>query len=395
VIQRQVAIVGIGQTRFSRKSGRTAWELALEAALGALADAGIDAREVDGLVRYALPTEYVSIPMMQRSLGISELRFYCEAPLGGEAAAAVVNQAVAAIASGQASVVLLWRALNQSSGVRFGRADQRLPLREGEEEVVVPEDGENRSFTWPYGHMSPAHIFGLWSRRYMYDNGVSDADMERALGAIAIQQRAYANNNPNAVFYDRTLTWDDYVNARWISKPIRLFDMCLENDGACALVLVSAERARALRADPTYILGVTQSLASYKEPMGLFGADLMEWFPSAAVERLYAESGVTSADVAVAELYDATSFMTLKSLETYGFAPPGRAWRYVIDHGTGLSSPIPVNTHGGFLSEGYIHGMSLITEAVRQVRGTACNQAPNVEVALVGASFGSALLLGR
>lgn len=395
MIRKQVAIVGIGQTRFERSSGRTAWDLALEATLAALDDAGIDAREVDGLIRYALPTEYVSIPMMQRSLGVRELRYYAEAPLGGEATSAVVNQAVAAIASGQASVVLAWRALNQSSGVRFGRADQRLPLQPGADEVQVPEDGENRSLTWPYGQMSPAHIFGLWARRYMYENGLNDADIARALGTIAVQQRQYANNNPGAVFYDRPLTWQDYENARWISKPIRLFDMCLENDGACALVLVDAERARSSRADPAYVLGVTQSLSAYKEPMGLYGADLMDWFPQAAVDRLYGEAGISPKDVSVAELYDATSFMTLKSLETYGLAQKGEAWKYVIDNGTGLDSPLPVNTHGGFLSEGYIHGMSTITEAVRQLRGAARNQVADAQIALVGASFGSALLLGR
>src|SRR5207245_8738136 len=189
------AIVGVGQTPFVRKSGRTAWELALDASMAALEDAGIDPVDVDGLVRYALPTEYVSIPMMQRSLGIRELRYYGEAPLGGEATSAVVNHAVAAIAAGQASVVLVWRALNQSMGVRFGRADQRLPLVAGADDVVVPEDGENRSFTWPYGQMSPAHIFGLWARRYMYENGLGDADIAQALGTIAVQQRKYSNNN--------------------------------------------------------------------------------------------------------------------------------------------------------------------------------------------------------
>ena len=271
--------------------------------------------------------------MMQRSLGVRELRYYTEAPLGGEATAAVINHAAAAIASGQASIVLVWRALNQSSGVRFGRADQRLPLQPGRRRRHRAEDGENRSFTWPYGQMSPAHIFGLWARRYMYDNGLSDAELTRALGSLAIQQRKYANNNPGAVFYGRTLSWEDYENARWISKPIRLFDMCLENDGACALVLVGAERARALRSDPAYVLGVTQSLGSYKEPMGLYGADLMAWFPDAAVDRLYAQARVSPADISVAELYDATSFMPLKSLETYRLAPRGRAWKYLIDNG--------------------------------------------------------------
>jgi len=127
----------------------------------------------------------------------------------------------------------------------------------------------------------------------------------------------------------------------------------------------------------------------------LYGADLMEWFSPAAVQRLYGEAQVAPTDVSVAELYDATSFMTLKSLETYGLAESGQAWKAVIEHGTGLDSRLPVNTHGGFLSEGYIHGMSTITEAVRQLRGTARNQVVGADVALAGASFGSALLLGR
>jgi acetyl-CoA acetyltransferase len=243
--------------------------------------------------------------------------------------------------------------------------------------------------------MSPAHLFALWARRYMYENGLSDEDLTNALGTIAVQQRKYANNNPNAVFYDRPLSWDEYRNARWIAEPIRLFDMCLENDGACALVFVSAERARSMRPDPVYVLGVTQSLAPYTEPMGLYIPDLTSWMPSAAVDRLYAEAGVDPSDIDVAEIYDASSMMTLKNLETYRFVPQGQSWRHVIEHGTGLDSPLPVNTHGGFLSEGYIHGMSTITEAVRQLRGTAPNQVAGAELALTGASFGSAAIFGR
>ncbi|MDE3077581.1 MAG: lipid-transfer protein, partial [Chloroflexota bacterium] len=330
---------------------------------------------------------------MVRSLGVRDLRYYCEAPLGGEAAAAVINHAAAAISSKQASVVVAWRALNQSTGVRFGRADQRLPLKPNEDNVVIPEEGDNRSFLWPYGLMSPAQQFGMWATRYAHVNGLTDDDLTRALGTIALQQRKNAKNNPGAVFFQRTLTWEEYVSARWISKPIRLFDMCLENDGACALVFVDAARARNLRSVPAYVLSATQSLKAHKEPLGMHSADMLEWFPQAAVDRLYGEAGLTPKDVSVAELYDATSMMTLKSLETYGIAEPGRGWRYVVEAGIGLDSPVPVNTHGGFLSEGYVHGMSLITEAVRQIRGTAHNQARNHQVALVGASFSSAALL--
>jgi acetyl-CoA acetyltransferase len=180
-----------------------------------------------------------------------------------------------------------------------------------------------------------------------------------------------------------------------ISEPLRLFDLCLENDGACAFVITGAGLARKLRDDPAYVLSATQTLAPYREPMGIYVPDLLELFPPAAADRLFGQAGVTRKDIDVAEFYDATSYMPLRSLESYGFAPDGAGWRYVLDHGTGPDSPLPVNTHGGHLSEAYLHGMNGIVEAVRQLRGTACNQVPDAEVALVGAPAGSATILAR
>ena len=194
---------------------------------------------------------------------------------------------------------------------------------------------------------------------------------------------------------DRKLDWDTYRRARMISEPLRLFDLCLENDGACAYVLTSASVARGLRDDPVYVLSATQTLSPYREPMGIYTDDLIELFSPATAERLFAEAGVTRDDIDVAELYDATSFMTLRSLESYGFAAPGQAWRHVIDAGTGPDSPLPVNTHGGHLSEAYLHGMNGMLEAVRQLRGTAPSQVTGAAVALVGAPAGSAMILAR
>jgi acetyl-CoA acetyltransferase len=244
--------------------------------------------------------------------------------------------------------------------------------------------------------MSPGQLFALWARRYAAVHGLSDEDLTRALGTIAVTQRRFANANPNAMMRDRTMSWDDYRNARMISEPLRLFDLCLENDGACAFLVTSAERARALRPDPVYVLSATQTVSPYREPMGIYApGELLELFPPAAADRLFAGAGVSRADIDVAQFYDATSYMPLRSLESYGFVPDGRAWRYVTEAGTGLDSPLPVNTHGGHLSEAYLHGMNGILEAVRQLRGTAVNQVKQAEVALVGAPAGSAAILAR
>ncbi|HET6499718.1 MAG TPA: lipid-transfer protein [Amycolatopsis sp.] len=394
-MRREAAIVGIGQSEFSKRSPHSAWELAVQAVLAALLDAGLDASEVDGMCRFAPPFETVGEPMMVRGLGIGELAFFAESPLGGEALGAVVAHAVAAIATGQAKVVVVYRALKQSAGARFGRADQGPGGTAATgEHVLVPED-DNRSFAWPYGLLSPGQLFALWATRYLHVHGLREADLTRSLGTVAIQQRRYANENPAALMRDRVLDWETYTGARMISWPLRLFDLCLENDGACAFVLTSAERARSLRDDPVYVLSATQTLAPYREPMGLYTDDLLESFPPAAADRLYHGAGVSPKDISVAELYDATSFMTMKGLESYRFVPAGTGWKHLLDTGIGLDSPLPVNTHGGHLSEGYLHGMNGVTEAVRQLRGTARNQVRDAEVALVGAPSGSAMILGR
>jgi len=399
VTRRQVAIVGIGQTAYGKALPGTAWDLALEAILGALADAGLEPADVDGICRFAPPFEPVSEPQLVRALGLPELRFFAESPLGGEALGAVLAHAAAAVTAGLASTVVVYRALSQSRGGRFGRADGRGPGSAGVPDpgadVVVPEE-DNRSFAWPYGLMSPGQLFALWARRYAIVHGLTDEDLTRALGSIAITQRAYARANPNAMMRDRNMDWDDYRGARMISEPLRLFDLCLENDGACAYVVTSAGRARRLRDDPVYVLSATQTLSPYREPMGIYvTGELLELFPPATAERLFAEAGVGRADIDVAEFYDATSYMPLRSLESYGFVPDGQAWRYVTETGTGPGSPLPVNTHGGHLSEAYLHGMNGVLEAVRQLRGTACNQVPGAEVALVGAPAGSAMILAR
>lgn len=394
-IRRKVAITGIGQTAFSKASEHSAWELATQAILAALDDAGIEASEVDGLCRFAPPFEPVSEPMVVRGVGIRELTFFSEAPLGGDALGAVIGHAASAIVTGQANVVVAYRALRQSGGARYGRADQGPAGTAATGDDVLVGEEENRSFAWPYGFTSPGNVFALWATRYMHEHGLSEEDLATALGSVAVGQRRYASANPSAMMRDRVLDMPTYLDARMISWPLRLFDLCLESDGACAVVLTAADRARALRDDPVYVLSTTQTLAPYFEPMGMYTGDLLQSFPPAAAERLFAGAGVTRDDISVAELYDATSYMPMKSLESYGFVPKGTGWRHVIDAGIGPDAPLPVNTHGGHLSEAYIHGMNGVTEAVRQLRGTAYTQVTDADVALVATPSGSAMILAR
>jgi acetyl-CoA acetyltransferase len=388
----RAAIAGVGQTPLSRSADESVLELAVQASLDALADAGLQPSDVDGLLRFGGPFETVSHAALVRNLGIRELGYLGEVPLGGEASGGMVHHAVGAVLSGRASVVLAYRAIKQSGGNRFGRADQALHGGAPAQEDLVM-DGD-LAFTWPYWMMAPAHLFALWGSRYMAENGLAEADFRDALGRIAIDQRRYAGTRPGALLHDRPLDRDQFEAARLISWPLTVFMICLENDGACAVIVTTEEKAAELDCVPAPILATCQSLSPDHEPMSMYGEDLLQIFPAERAGRLWADAGIEPADVSVAQLYDATSLMTLLSLELYGFVPRGHAWRHVTEHGIGIDSPLPINTHGGHLADGYVQGMTGVVEAVRQLRGTAVNQVPGASASFYGGPSGSGLVLG-
>lgn len=391
-LHRKAAIVGIGQTEFSRDSGRSEWQLAQEAILAALADAGLEARDVDGLVRYSY--DNVTPAMVVRGLGMVDVRWFSDIPFGGTAQCGVIAQAAAAIHAGIAKTVVIWRALNERSGVRYGRAERHIAAQ-GELVEAAGDKTPSGQFAGPYGLHVPGQSMALWAQRYAYEAGLDRDRFAEVLGTIAVQQRRYANNNPLAMMRDKPLDMAGYLAGRMISEPLRLFDYCLESDGAAALVITGAATAKALRPDPVYVLAAQQSLFPHSEPITVYAQDLMVHAGPGNVQKLYADAGVSARDLSFAQFYDATSFMVLSDLETYGIARPGEGWRHVLEHGMGLDAPLPVNTHGGHLSEGYIHGLNHITESVRQLRGTASNQVRNPEVALLGCNGASAALLAR
>jgi acetyl-CoA acetyltransferase len=383
--------VGIGHTDYTTDSGRSEWQLALEAVRAALDDAGLDASTVDGVIRYS--ADNVNEAMVGEALGF-DLRYHSQVGFGGQSAAAVVGHAAAAIATGLATVVVCYRSLNGRSGMRYGRAERRIAADDATD--VVEASGRmapQGAFAGPYGLLAPGQVMAMWAERYAYDAGIDRDELSAALGTIAVTQRAFARRNPHAIMRDKPLDLDGYLGSRWISEPLRLYDFCLETDGAAAIVVAAPGVAEAGRHTPAWVLAAQQALR--EESMEVYtelgnGPDHRR-----RAAELFAAAELDPSDLRVAALYDASTIMVLLSLEGYGFVPPGEAWRHVRDHGIGADAPLAVNTAGGHLSEGYVHGFNHLLEAVRQLRGTSTSQVTDADVVLVGAAGASGVLLGR
>jgi acetyl-CoA acetyltransferase len=380
------AIAGIGATEFSRDSGCSVLSLATEASLAALADAGLAPADVDGIVRCESDT--VRHNDLVHTLGLSRLDYFSEVGPGGVAPSAMVGQAVAAVLSGQATTVLVFRSLNGRSGRRFGLS----PVTERR----IGGNGTYDEFFLPYGLLTPGQIFALLAQRHMLDYGTSEKD----LGHIALACRARANANPFAQMRDKALTMDDYLAARMISRPLRLYDFCLETDGACAVVVTSTERARDLAKPPALIRAVAQGSLTDPQPGIQFPVVLRETLTTLpakpTADTLYRRAGLGPDDIDVAQFYDCFTITVLLQIEDYGFCAKGEGGSFVSSGEIELDGRLPINTGGGHLSEGYIHGMNHVVEGVRQVRGESTNQVPGAEVCLVTSTPlppGSALIL--
>jgi acetyl-CoA acetyltransferase len=381
------AIVGIGSTEFSRDSGRSDLTLAVEASLSAIDDAGLSPKDIDGIVR--CDADLVRHNDLSDSLGLPDLTYWSEVGPGGVAPCAMVGQAVGAILSGQASAVLVFRALNGRSGKRYGLAATGSA-------TSVGGGGTYDEFFNPYGLLTPGQIFAIMAQRHMLEYGTTETE----LGHIPLACRARANANPLAQMHDRPLTMDDYLAARMISRPLRLFDFCLETDGACAVVVTSTERAADCAKAPALIRAVAQGSGPSPQPGIQFPVLMRECIttlPAKVVaDTLYRRAGLGPADIDVAQLYDCFSITVLMQLEDYGFCQKGEGGAFAASGAIDLGGTVPINTGGGHMSEGYIHGMNHIVEGVRQIRGESTSQVPGAEVCLVTSTPlppGSALIL--
>ena len=380
------AIAGIGQTEFSKNSGRSEQQLAAEASKAALDDAGIDPADVDGMITFTLdPSDEIGLC---RCLGVKDLAYTTRIPGGGAASVATVHQAMAAVTSGIAEVVLIWRAMNERSAYRFGQ-----PLVPPSGGVVNVAGNGTGSLLWcmPFGAQTPASWEALASQHYMETFGVTNQD----LGHVSVAQRKHAATNPLAWFYRKPITLEEHQQSRWIVEPVlRLLDCCQESDGGVALVITSLERARDLKQRPVRIVSSAQSIPAEVEVISNYYHGDLTVMPEArgVARRLYGRSGLTPKDMQLAMIYDAFTPQVLKQLEAFGFCGRGEAKDFVKGGNIEVGGSLPVNTNGGLIGEAYIHGMNNITEAVRQLRGTATNQVKNLTHALVSCGMAGAIL---
>jgi acetyl-CoA acetyltransferase len=375
------AIVGIGETTFAKHLDEPEKVLALRAIAAALDDAGIDPAEVDGLSSYTLETtEEIEIA---RNLGLGDITYFGQVGYGGGAGCAVVGQAAMAVATGQCDVAVAWRSRKRGSAASRPWAG------------VSSRVGGNQQWTRPFGLLRPVDEIAMLTRRYLHEYGAT----RDHLANVALAFRRHANANPAAVMHDRPLTRDEYLSARWVSEPLCLFDNCLETDGACAVVLCRPDRARDTASPPALVHAWAQSIPQQHQTMtNFFCDDPLEGPAWACARKLWALAEIGPDQVDVAQLYDAFSPLILLSLEGYGFCRRGEAGPFTDDGGLELGGRLPTNTSGGGMSEAYLHGFNLITEAVRQVRGTSTNQVPGVTWSLVtsgeGVPTGALLLRG-
>ncbi|MFE2771071.1 lipid-transfer protein [Microbacterium resistens] len=383
----RAAIVGIGATEFSKDSGRSELQLALEASLAACADAGVDPRSIDGMVTYSLDTSPVI--EVARGLGCERLDYFSLVDFGGGAAAGTIAHAAMAVATGQATTVLCYRAFNERSGRRFGQAVNQ----DG-----VDPDARAAHFSWylPSGLLTPASWVAMFAQRYAFVSGATSEDF----GRVAVSSRAYAATNPRAWFFERPITLEEHQASRWIAEPLHLLDCCQESDGGQAFIVTTRERARDLAGDAVVIRSAHQGAGYDQHLMTSYyrgdGDRIMPEMGNVAA-RLWADTGLTARDIDTAVLYDHFTPFVLTQLEEFGFCARGEAKEFVRDGHIDPGGLLPLNTHGGQLGEAYIHGMNGIAEGVRQVRGTAVNGVPDVRNVLVSAGTGvptSALVLG-
>jgi acetyl-CoA acetyltransferase len=383
-MKNEAAIAGIGTTEFSKDSGVSELALACEAISNCLDDAGLNPAEVDGLVTYTLDSnDEVEVA---RAVGMGDLTMFAKINYGGGAAVGLIQQAVMAVATGAAKNVVVWRAMNGRSGQRMGR---------GVSGDIISSDLIHWSWYMAYGMLTPASWVAMIAHGYMHKYGVGSEH----LAEVAIAQRNFALNNPRAAGYGKPLSMEQYMSAKMVCEPLRLYDCCQESDGGCALLITSSERARDLRQKPAVIRAVTQSSTQGQEQMTSYYRQDMTSLPEMelAAKRVYEMSGLGPGDIDAACLYDAFTPEVIMQLESFGFCGRGEGGDFVADGNLRIDGSLPNNTHGGLLSEAYIHGVNNIAEGARLIRGTSCNQPKDVEHVLVSSGVGvptGALILG-
>ena len=349
-LNRAAAIAGVGETRYERASTKSAARLQFEASLAAIADAGLEPSDVDGVIPIGItgsPAEdYIA------NLGIADLRFSALIPHGGASGIGALQCAAAAIAAGISTTVLVPSGRNVSRGDRAGVRIHQMPQFH-----FVSE------FERPIGAIAPAQLYAPMARRHMNLYGTTSEQ----LGEIAVTTRSHAMLNENAIMR-KPMTLEDHQASRMITDPFRLFDCSLESDGGAAFIVTSAERARDLRQPSVELLGT--AMGHPDSPSSITQRPEITHIGIAKAARIaFDMAGVSHSDIDVAEIYDCFTWVVLCQLEDLGFCKKGEGGAFVSGGRLRLDGELPTNTHGGLLSEAHMLGINHIVELVRQLRG--------------------------
>ena len=371
----KTAIVGLGITKQGKVYDSNHIGFAVEAVRLALEDAGLERNDLDGLLLnpgLSWNDQGMGSFQLQQAMGLRDLRLSATMNLGGATACAMIQQAAEAIDAGMCRTV----------ACVFSDA----PLKPPKPKTERTKDGGSaaayafaRGLDAAYGQFGVNAMYAMVARRHMHLYGTTNDH----LGAIAVAERAWANLNPGAQFYEVPMTMEDYHRSRWVVEPFHLFDCCLVSNGGLAVIVTSAHRAADGAKPAVYIWGMGQ---------GHPGGDPAETLTSGAVlskESAFRMAGVTLRDIDVTELYDCYTFTVLVCLEDYGFCKKGEGGAFVADGKLAPGGSLPVNTGGGQLSSFYMWGMTPVSEGIVQLRGEGGKrQVPGAQRALVSGNGG-------
>ncbi len=362
-LKNKYCIVGVGETEYSRGSGRTTRALAVEAIRNAMDDAGISSQQLDGIMSYHGGDSTPATSVMY-DLGVRP-NFYMDCSGGGSSSEALVGLAMGAIEAGMCDTVAIYRAMNGYSQIRIGGTGVRAAAPVGGADVM----------TRPYGIISAVQRFAFTFTRHMMEYGVTNEH----LANIKAAHSNHASNNPKALMKQR-VTVEDVLNSRWIIRPCaHLLDCCLETDNATCIIVTSAERAKDLRRRPIYILGVQGRGTKLGGDFHYQHGPITRVAGHHIGPRIFEQAGVSHDDIDVTGCYDAFTYTALLQFEDYGWCKKGEGKDYVSSGIINLGGQRPNNTSGGHLCEGYTHGMNMVIENVRQLRGTVDDYCPDCQ----------------
>lgn len=353
------AIVGVGESTYTRGSGLTTRALGTWAVRNAIEDAGLTPQDVDGMLSYSM-ADSTGSAHIAADLGI-QLNFHMDVMGGGGSTEALVGIAIGVIEAGMCRTVVVFRSMNGYTQYRVGGTGSRAVA------PIVGDGLHERAYGW----QSPGQSFSLVFMRHMHDYGTTP---EQA-AMVKVIHSEHASNNPKALYKNR-VTVDDVLNSRMIVKPLHLLDCCVETDNATAIVVTSRDRAKDCRHTPAVIRSVVGRCCKPRIDMHYQHGPISTVYAHYAKDILWPNAGVGPEEIDVTGAYDAFTFTTLLQLEDYGFCEKGQGGEYVSDGTMRLGGKRPNNTSGSHLCEGYTHGLSMVIENVRQLRNDVDDSCP-------------------